>query len=51
MFGVPHYGPPPPPGFYGPHFGPPPPPMYGRPIGYGYGPRYRDDVICCCATY
>ena len=32
MFGVPHYGPPPPPGFYGPHFGPPPPPIYGRPV-------------------
>ena len=52
MFG-PHFGPPPPPGFYGPHFGPPPPPMYGRPIGYGYGygPRYHDDVVCCCTIY
>ena len=45
------FGPPPPPGFYGPHFGPPPPPMYGRPIGYGYGPRYHDDVVCCCTIY
>ena len=51
MFG-PHFGPPPPPGFYGPHFVPPPP-MYGRPIGYGYGygPRYHDDVVCCCTIY
>ncbi len=47
MYG--HIGPPPPPGFYGPRFGPPPPPMYGRP--YGYGPRYRDDVICCCNVF
>ena len=47
MYG-PHFGPPPP-GFYGPHFGPPPPPVIvGRPYGYGYGPRYRDDVVCCC---
>ena len=50
MFGPPHYGPPPPPGVFGPHFGPPPP-MYGRPVGYGYGPRYHDDVICCCSIY
>ena len=51
MYG-PHFGPPPPPGFYGPHFGPPPPPVIvGRPYGYGYGPRYHDDVVCCCTTF
>ena len=51
MYG-PHFGPPPPPGFYGPHFGPPPPPIIvGRPYGYGYGPRYHDDVVCCCTTF
>ena len=50
MYG--HYGPPPPPGFYGPRFGPPPPPppmIVGR--HYGYGPRYRDDIVCCCSIY
>ena len=47
MYG--HIGPPPPPGFYGPRIGPPPPPMYGRP--YGYGPRYHDDVVCCCNVF
>ncbi len=49
MYG--HYGPPPPPGFYGPRYGPPPPPpmIVGRP--YGYGPRYRDDIVCCCSIY
>ena len=51
MYG-PHFGPPPP-GFYGPHFGPPPPPavIVGRPYGYGYGPRYHDDVVCCCTIH
>ena len=48
MYG-PHFGPPPP-MIMGPHFGPPPPPMYG-PYGYRYGPRYRDDVICCCTIH
>ncbi len=55
MIITPDYGPippPPPPGFYGPRYGPaiipPPPPIYPRRY---YGPRYHDDVICCCTIF
>ena len=42
MYG-PHFGPPPPHGFYGPHG----PPMHHGPYGYGHH-RPGEPVVCCC---
>ena len=44
MYG-PHFGPPPPHGFYGP---PPHGPHHMGP--YGYGPHHPGEPIVCCCT-